>query len=177
MRLPICLADAKIGFLCPRCEAKLDRGEISRTDVEVSFVFVKAAKTIPSLNDVTLLRTYEIDEDLVIILGSGDARRLVSNPESLRKLKDILGRKLWVTEEGDERRFIEYLLYPLRVLTLNTVWLPDGSRMTRVIVSGRPSHRLPVDIEKVKKIVKEVKGVELEIQFERTPSKKKVIFR
>ena len=178
MRLPICLADAKIGVLCPRCESRLDKGEISKVDVEVSFMLVKAAKFIPDLDNITLLRAYEIDDELMLVLGSGDVRKLLSNPEALKKLKEVVGRKLWITEEGDERRFIEYLLYPLRVLTLNTVWLPDGSKMTRVIVSGRPYSKSPVDLEKVKKIIREIKGVELEIKFEKPPPhKKRVVFR
>lgn len=172
--MPICTTDARIGVLCPKCEARLERGEITSVDVEVSFILVKAVRTIPQLDSITLVRAYEAEDELVLVLGSGDARKLLSDPDVIRKLRDFLGRRVWVTEEGDDRRFIEYLLHPLHVLTLNTVWLPDGSRTTRVLIAGRPSSKLPLDIEKAKKIINDIKGLELEIRFER-PSRKKGI--
>ncbi|MFP3136954.1 MAG: transcription elongation factor NusA [Nitrososphaeria archaeon] len=174
MKLPICLADAKIGILCPRCEARLERGEITSVDVDVSFILAKAAKDIPLLDDLTLVRAREIEGDLVLILGSGDARRLLSDPTALRKLKEYLHNdRLWITEEGDDRRFIEYLLHPLHVLTLNTVWLPDGSKTTRVLVAGRPGRGSGVDLERAKRIIKAIRGLDLEIRFEKVQAKKR----
>ena len=176
LKLPICLADARIGVLCPRCEARLEKGEISRVDVEVSFILVKAAKNLPQLDSITLLHAHEIDGDLVLVLGSGDARKLLSDPSVIKGLRNYFGgRRIWVTEEGDDRRFIEYLLHPMHVLTINTVWLPDGSKTTRVLIAGRASSRMPVNLEKAKKIIREIKGVDLEIRFEKPALKKRAI--
>jgi transcription antitermination factor NusA-like protein len=174
LKLPICLADARIGVLCPRCEARLEKGEITSVDVEVSYILVKAAKDIPVLEDITLVRAREMEGDLVLVLGSGDARKILSDNNALRKLKEHLNNeRIWVTEEGDDRRFVEYLLHPLRVLTLNTVWLPDGSKTTRVLVAGRPDRNSGVSLGKAKKIIKALRGLDLEIQFERPPIKKR----
>ena len=174
MKLPICLADAKIGVLCPRCEARLEKGEISSVDVEVSYILAKAVKEIPILDAITLVRAYELEGDLVLVLGSGDARKILSDSSVLRKLKEYLNNdRLWITEEGDDRRFVEYILHPLRVLTLNTVWLPDGSKTTRVLVAGRSEHNSGVSLGKAKKIIKALRGLDLEIQFERPPIKKR----
>ncbi|MGC8555738.1 MAG: hypothetical protein ACP5NG_01825 [Conexivisphaera sp.] len=174
MKLPICLADAKIGVLCPRCEARLEKGEITSVDVEVSYILAKAAREIPVLDGITLVRAHEMEGDLVLVLGSGDARKLLSDSNALRKLKEYLGdERIWITEEGDDRRFVEYLLHPLRVLTLNTVWLPDGSKTTRILVAGRPDRGSGVDLSKAKKIIKALRGLDLEIQFERPAIKKR----
>ncbi len=174
MRLPICLTDAKIGILCPRCEARLEKGEITGVDVEVSFVLAKAVRELPVLDSITLVRAHEVEGDLVLVLGSGDARKILSDPAALKKLKEYLRHdRIWITEEGDDRRFIEYLLHPLRVLTLNTVWLPDGSRTSRVLIAGRPDRESGVDLAKAKKIIKALRGLDLEIQFERVPIKKR----
>ncbi len=178
MKLPICLTDAKIGVLCPRCEARLEKGEISSVDVEVSYILAKAAKEIPVLDTITLVRAHELEGNLVLVLGSGDARKILADGNALKKLKEYLNyERLWITEEGDDRRFVEYLLHPLRVLTLNTVWLPDGSKTTRVLVAGRPERGSDVDINKAKKIIKALRGLDLEIQFERPPIKKRAFSR
>jgi len=166
LKLPICSFDAKIGVLCPKCEARLRSGEISRVDVDVSFMLAKLASSLPFLANITLKKAYEVDGDIVLVLGRGEAFPLLSNRESMRKLQDSLGRKVWITEgDSDDRKFLEGLLYPGRILTLNTVWLPDGSKQMKAIIPGR-SRRFPVDIEKVKKIVRETRGIELVIKFE-----------
>jgi transcription antitermination factor NusA-like protein len=166
MKLPICSFDARIGVLCPKCEARLRAGEISRTDVDVSFMLAKLAHSIPYLSDVTLKKAYEVDGDLVLILDRGQAASILSNREVRRKLEEHLNRKVWITEEEkDERRFLEGLLYPARILTLNTVWLPDGSKQMKAIIPGS-GRRFPIDLEKVKRIVRETLGLELVIKFE-----------
>ena len=167
MKLPICMFDAKIGVLCPKCEARLRSGEISRTDVDVSFMLAKLAPSLPFLANITLKKAYEVDGDLVLILGRGEAFNILTNREAKRKLEESLGRKVWITEgDSDDRRFLEGLLYPARILTLNTVWLPDGSKQMKAIIPGK-RRKFPVDLEKVKKIVKETRGIELVIRFER----------
>lgn len=166
MKLPICSLDAKIGILCPKCEARLRSGEISEVDVEVSFMLAKSASNLPFLAKITLNRVYEVDGDLVLVLGRGEAIQILPNRDAVKKLEELLGRKVWLTEgDSDDRRFLEGLLYPARILTLNTVWLPDGSRQMKAIIPGR-GRRFPVNIEKVRKIVKKIRGIELVVEFE-----------
>lgn len=166
MKLPICSFDARIGVLCPKCEARLKSGEISQVDVDVSFMLAKLASSLPFLAKINLHKAYEVDGDFVLVLGRGEALSILSNREAVKKLESSLGRKVWLTEgDSDDRKFLEGLLYPARILTLNTVWLPDGSKQMKAIIPGR-SYRFPVDTEKVKKIVKETRGIELVIKFE-----------
>jgi len=42
MSIPICAICAKTGVLCSACEAKLARGQISETDVEVAKIFYES---------------------------------------------------------------------------------------------------------------------------------------
>ncbi len=72
-----------------------------------------------------------------------------------------------IAASNSERRFLEDLFYPIRLLTVNTVWLPDGSKLTKAIIPGRRVERLSGEIELLKKIVKQVKGIELMVEFER----------
>jgi len=54
---------------------------------------------------------------------------------------------------------------PVKVLTLSLFCLPDGSKFTKVIVVG-DSKRARVNIEKVVKISKAVRNIELPFEFE-----------
>ena len=62
--------------------------------------------------------------------------------------------------------FIENLLYLSRIITVNLIWLPDGIKLTKVIVSPHNFSELEQqDIEKIKRIAKEIKDIELLLGF------------
>ena len=101
-------------------------------------------------------------------MEQADAVLVRSKPEIKQKLADMLKGKVWViATSNSDKRFLEELFYPIRILTVNTVWLPDGSKLTKVIIPGRRPERLRGEIEVLKKIVKQVKGIELLVESER----------
>lgn len=74
---------------------------------------------------------------------------------------------MWFVEYGaSERCFVEGLLHPLRVLSVNQFWLPGGDRLTKAVVTG-DSKRARVNIEKAVKIAKAVRDIELLVEFNR----------
>lgn len=168
LRIPICAFDAKTGILCAKCQAKLTAGQITEADIQVSKALVKLAEKIPDVNKMTLLRSFQVDGNYVLEVEQADAAIVRSKPEIKQKLEEQLKGKVWViAASNSDRRFLEDLFYPIRLLTVNTVWLPDGSKLTKAIIPGRRVERLSGEIETLKKIVKQVKGIELMVEFER----------
>lgn len=168
MRAPICSFDAKTGILCPRCEAKLKSGHISKVDVEASMRLTKLADKVSEVDKVTLMKVHEVGEEYVLVLGAGDLNVLRRDPEIVRRMEGDLQRKVWLIEGGtSDRRMLEDLFFPIRIATVNIVWLPDGSKLTKVVVPGKKTARFPIDINQVKRVTKEVMGLELIVEFER----------
>ena len=64
------------------------------------------------------------------------------------------------------RKFLEDLLAPVSITSLNTIWVPDGTTETRVIISGRPK-RLTVSMNTLKELVKKVQGRTIRVEFEK----------
>ncbi|MDH5624249.1 MAG: transcription elongation factor NusA, partial [Candidatus Bathyarchaeota archaeon] len=76
------------------------------------------------------------------------------------------GKTIRVLEHGvDDRKFLEDLFIPLRILTINTIWLPDGTTETRVILS-RGRRRTP-NVKALKQIAQNVRGITLRVEFSR----------
>ena len=76
--------------------------------------------------------------------------------------------KIWIVEiECDDKKFIEDMFFPIKILAINQVWMPGGIRKTKVIVSGRRTPRFPIDVEKVIAISKDIRKIELVVEFER----------
>jgi transcription antitermination factor NusA-like protein len=82
-------------------------------------------------------------------------------------VEDGFHTKVWFVEaEATDRRFIENLFFPAKILTVNLVWLPDGNKITRVIVAPRNNFEWSMNVEKIKKIANEVRNIELLVEFE-----------
>jgi transcription antitermination factor NusA-like protein len=167
LKIPICTFDARTGILCAKCESKLRAGQINEADIQVSRALLQLSEKSSEFNKVSLLRSFKVDSAYVLEVEPSDLSVFRSQFETVRKLEDMLRGKVFVvTASNSDRRFLEDLLYPIRILTVNTVWLPDGSKLTKVIIPGKKD-KLMTDFDLLRKIVKEVRGIELTIESER----------
>jgi transcription antitermination factor NusA-like protein len=168
LQLPICSFDARTGILCPKCESKLRSGHITKSDVEVSIKMSELQEEIPELEKTTLLHAIDADGDIVLIMGKGDHDIIRKSITVFRKLESTLRRKIWIIEgDSSDRQVLEDIFFPIKILMVNVIWLPDGSRLTKVIIPGRRTERFPLNLEQVKKVVRAVRGIDLLVEFER----------
>jgi len=167
-KLPICNFDAKTGMLCANCEARLRKGEISRADVEASKAIAHLAEKRSELGKVTLRRAFEAGGSYVLEMEKGDVAGMRADPTLQEELEGALKGKVWVVGSGtSDRRFLEEVFFPAKVLTVNTVFLADGEKKTKVIVPGRRSERRIGDFDKLRDAVKQARGIELLVETER----------
>jgi len=168
LKLPICAFDAKTGILCAMCESKLRNGDITKSDVEASKALIRLADRVTELNKVTLRRSFEAGGNFVLEFEPSDLQHLRSNPALFKELEGALKGKVWVVGAGgSDRKFLEDIFFPAKVVTVNTVWLTDGGKRTKVIVPGRRSERYTGDFEKLRDMVKQARGIELLVETER----------
>ena len=137
MIFPICGFDAKNNILCPQCEGKVDTGVLTKADVEASVTLAK--------------------NDIMIIRQSRTIYRL---------LQDNFKQKIWLVEADEtDKKFIEDLFFPTKILAINVVW-SKGIKKTKAIVSGKWTPKFPIDTKKVIEIVKNVRNLDIDIDFE-----------
>ncbi|MGI0019528.1 MAG: hypothetical protein ACREAY_03555 [Nitrososphaera sp.] len=165
MKTPICSFDAKTGVLCAKCEEKLHAGQISQDDVDASVRLSKVASKSQDIDRFTLSKGAKVDSDFVLVLRSPDVLAVRSNSALAERIEGEFQQKVWFLDsEASERGFIEGLFHPARVLSVNQFWLPDG-KVTKVTMAGKAAQK-KVDVEKVQKIAKAVKNMELLVEFE-----------
>jgi len=163
----ICHFCLKSGILCPKCQSKLRLGEISKADLEIGRLLLSLEDTYPPLQDVFFHKAVETDSVLALIVGRGDVAKLLSHGgKILRTIGEKTGKTVRILEHGvDDRKFLEDLFAPLNIITINTIWLPDGSEETRVILRKRGRRPLPFNVEAVKQIAQKVRGITLRVEF------------
>ena len=167
MKLPICTFDAKNAVLCPQCEGKVESGELTKADVDASIALAKIGKTANELENFTLFSCKEFDGNYVLSLAKNDIMAIRQSRTLYRLLQDQFKGKIWLVEaEENDKKFIEDLFFPTKILSINSVWAPGGIQKTKAVVSGKWTPRFPIDTEKVVQIVKDARNLDIEIEFE-----------
>jgi transcription antitermination factor NusA-like protein len=165
LKTPICSFDAKSGVLCRKCEAKLKSGSITQDDVDAAKKLIGLADRNQEINKFTLIRGTRVHGDFVLVLRGPDVSVVRGNKELASKIEKEMGQKVWFVEtEASDRRFIESLFHPAKVLSVNFFWLPEANKLTKVIVAD-DAKNIPMNIEKVQKIAKAVRNIELLVEF------------
>jgi transcription antitermination factor NusA-like protein len=121
----------------------------------------------PSLQNVYFRGAVDAGKTLAIVVGSGDVPRLLGfGGRIIKALGEETGRRIRVLEYGvDDRKFLEDLFAPLSILAINTIWLPDGTTETRVILKKRRGSQPPFDVKALKEIARKVRKMTLRVEF------------
>ncbi len=167
MKTVLCSFCLKSGILCQKCSTRLKAGEISELDLKVARFLQSLEEKHPSLQNVYFHRAIESGKTLAIIVGPGDVPRLLGYGGRIMKaLGEETGRNIRVLEDGvDERKFLEDLFAPLGIVTINTIWLPDGSTETRAILRKRRGSQPPFDVKALKEIAQKIRNITLRVEF------------
>ena len=63
--------------------------------------------------------------------------------------------------ELQKKRFIENLMYPLKISTMNLVWLPDDNKLTKIVINRKKQSKNinihEINTNKIQNIAKEIK--------------------
>ncbi|KAF6244215.1 transcription elongation factor NusA [Nitrosopumilus sp. b2] len=167
MKLPICGFDAKNAVLCPQCEKKVESGEITQADVDASIILAKIAKSNNEIENFILYSCKEFQGNFVLSLAKNDIMSIRQSRTLYRLLQDQFKGKIWLVEADEtDKKFIEDLFFPTKILSINSVWAPGGVQKTKAVVSGKWTPRFPIDTQKVVEIVKNARNLDIEIEFE-----------
>lgn len=144
-------------------------GEISKLDLEIANALLKLEKTYPVLQNVSFQKSVEVGGVLAILVNRGDVSRILGyGGKILREIGEKIGRKKIKILAHDEepRRFLEDLFSPASVVTINTLWLPDGSTETKVVIPRRDSKKLPMKIDLLQDLARQIRNITLRVEFE-----------
>ena len=167
MILPICGFDAKNSILCPQCESKVESGQLSKADVDASIILAKLARSNKEIEDFMLYSCKEFDGNFVLSLAKNNIMKIRQSRTLYRQFQNQFKGKIWLVEADEtDKRFIEDLFFPTKILSINAVWAPGGVQKTKAVVSGKWTPKFPIDTQKVIQIVKDARNLDIEIEFE-----------
>jgi len=132
LRIPLDTLCVKTGVLCPRCQSIVRSGSVKEYEVDVmrELLDLEELPDFKFLKDMEYVRSVTSEGALVIILQ--DVRDNTPDPRSLNKLSWVLGERLKtktriITNTKDLKEVVKQLVFPARITSVNTIWLPDGT--------------------------------------------------
>jgi hypothetical protein len=167
MKLPICIFDAKNSVLCPPCERKVEDGELTKADVDASIKLAKLGKSNQDIDKFTLYSCREFDGNFILSFSKNDIMIIRQSRVLYGLIQDQFQGKIWLVEaEENDKKFIEDMFFPTKILSINSVWAPGSVQITKAVVSGKWTPKFPINLETVIQIVKNARNLDIEIEFE-----------
>ena len=168
LKTPICTFDAKTGILCDVCENKLESGQITPSDVDGSMILAKLAQSNSEIDKMTLFGSKEIENEVILIFKSSDVRAIRSDKKLFDLIQQSFKKNVWIVEsDSNDRRFLENLFYPVGIDNINFIWLPDGKKLTRVLLDVKKIKNIKEKtLESIKKISLSIRKIELIVETE-----------
>jgi len=147
--------------------SKLKSGEVSELDLKIARLLLSLEDKYPSLQNVYFHGAVDVNKTLAVIVGPGDVPRLLGfGGKIIKALGEEMGKSIRILEYGvDDRKFLEDLFAPLSIMTINTIWIPDGTTETRVILRKRGGKQPPFDVKALKEIARKVRNITLRVEF------------
>ena len=169
VKSPLCTICLKnYPLVCGNCQEKISEGEISELDIKVARVLVNLEDLFPSIKEVNFKQVFVADGVYVVLVGKGDVRRILgSGRRVLRQLEEELNAKVRLVEESrDPQKILRDLIRPVRILGINTIWLPDNSFERKVRISERERDNIPLTLEQLNNVIYEMTGERIRIVFD-----------
>lgn len=168
MKTPLCSICLKnYPLICGNCQQKIDDGEVTELGVKVARVLVNLEDKFPSLKEVTFKRVFQINGLIIILVGRGDVRRILGPSRGvLRLLEDELHAQVRLVEESrNPQHILRDLIRPVRILGVNTIWLPDNSFERKVRISARERDKIPITLGQLQNTIYELTGERIRVEF------------
>jgi transcription antitermination factor NusA-like protein len=147
------------------CENKLYTGQITKTDVDGSIILTKLAQKNHDIDKMTLIGSKEIDDEIILIFKSSDVRRIRSDIKLFELILNTFKKNVWIVEsDSSDRRFLENLFYPILIDSVNFIWLPDGHKLTRVVLDKKMGSIKEKKVDTIKKICLSLRKIDLIIE-------------
>ncbi len=160
----ICEVCVKSDVLCPVCQEKYEKGIIDDFDLKVARFLKSLEEKFKVLREAQIIKVFKTESRIIILTRKGDASKIVGKNGSIAKLvSKEMGQPVKVIEEGETIvDFINNLVYPATVESVNVVYGKDGNVSRYKILIHRKQYR-KIDEKLLKEAIKLVFGKEADV--------------
>jgi transcription antitermination factor NusA-like protein len=166
MQLPVCNFDLESDMLCTSCQAKLDRGDITAFDIEFSKYLLEKEKEHPNLGSLSLQRSTRIEGRLILVVKKKSRDILLAEETVINELSERFGDVMVVEGPVKLRRVVRDFIAPANEVGVNSLYLPDGSKESIVMLRGEDRERIKYETDELRSIVSAIMGESVLFEYQ-----------
>ncbi|NHI83904.1 MAG: hypothetical protein EAX81_06355 [Candidatus Thorarchaeota archaeon] len=166
MKLPVCIFDIESDMLCSNCQDRLDRGEITRFDIDFSKWLLDRLRKYPPLEDLSLQRAIKTANHLILVTKKKNAHILESLEPLVAEMQQTFGELLIFEQPLKLRRVVRQLIDPAMEVGVNSLYLPDGTRESIVMLRNDDKEKILFSKESLRDIASAVLGEPVLFQYQ-----------
>jgi len=166
MRLPVCNFDIESDMLCPNCQAKLDRGEITGFDIQFSKWILEKEKQYPNIDSVTLRKAAKAGSRLIIVVNKKNKETLLAEEALMQEITDEYGELIIIEGAPKLRRIVKEFIDPANEVGVNSLWLPDGTKESIIMLREEDRERIKYSNDELREIVSAVMGESVLFEYQ-----------
>ena len=166
MRLPVCNFDIESDMLCPNCQAKLDRGEITEFDIQFSKWILEKEKQYPSLDGLTLRKAATAGSRLIIVVNKNNKELLLAEETLIQEINDEYGELIIIEGAPKLRRIVREFITPANEVGVNSLWSPDGTKESIVMLREEDRERIKYDTNELREIISAIMGESVLFEYQ-----------
>nr|MDO8114795.1 hypothetical protein [Candidatus Sigynarchaeota archaeon] len=170
-KLPACITCAKSdGMLCESCQQRLESGELSDLDLDISEILLEIEETNPDsrLAEASFYKSIELDKLVILVIGKGETD--VFKPFIKKLQKELQLPRIEFIEKAkgsvDLKSIINDFVQPGKLLSINTIFLPTGDTEYKARVQIRENDKLPLSKKNIEKLIHEITDKLVRIEIE-----------
>jgi hypothetical protein len=166
MKLPVCVFDLESDMLCNICQERLNRREISKFDIEFSKWLLDRVKEYPSIDNLDLRRAIQASGRLLLVVKKKNAQILTSLESLVAEMKESFGEVMVFEQPIRLRKIVRTLIEPFIEVGVNSLYLPDGSRESIVMLRDEDRDKITYSKDDLKDIVSAIMGESVLFQYQ-----------
>jgi transcription antitermination factor NusA-like protein len=154
--------------LCPGCQEKVNKGEITELEAEISLRLYNLLDKYKMPQELTFHKAIETDDTVILVVGENQIGTIIGKGGKIVKsLQKELNKKIRVIENTDDiKKIAQDLIHPARIMGINILYLPDGGTKKKLRIPVEDEKKLPIDTSIVEDIILRMTGESVNVVIE-----------
>jgi transcription antitermination factor NusA-like protein len=168
MKAKVCKVCALSNIFCSQCSEKFEKGILNSTEIEIAKYLYEIEEKFKEVKNINLEEVSSINNDNLLVIVSSPS---LLNPllvSSLSKyLSNKTGKNVKIVEKvRDVKKFVSQIFYPVKILSLNQVWSPEGSYEYNIRISKEEIIKLTIGIKEMEKVISKLLSTNVRITID-----------
>ena len=166
--LPACKTCVNSGFLCTKCEEKLETGEITEFDIDLAKDFLMLEvqdEKHEYLKDVSFFKAIDFEDVVIFVVGKGDKIRITNDLINWFKKTYNIDKLILIEKTEKPRPVVEALIAPIKLLSLNEIFLATGEIEFKAVINEEDAEKMLFTREEVEELTQELTGKIVRVEF------------